>query len=92
MTLPGAETIKGGIIGDDCFLLEGILFLREPLRLVDSISVATPFTAGWPLGGDMSMEGEVEVSEGVSMVEVVLEAREVWIFFPPKELLPRLFI
>lgn len=33
MTLPGAETIKGGIIGDDCFLSKGRPVFDVPLTL-----------------------------------------------------------
>lgn len=39
ITFPGADTINGGIIGEDCFLTMGVLFfpLFEPLILAFSI-------------------------------------------------------
>jgi hypothetical protein len=79
MTLPGADTIKAGIIGVDCFLSKGIplrAFL-EPLTSVFSMSSIRALTDCAPfVRGGMSKDGEAEglVSEGVSICrEVVLE-------------------
>lgn len=85
MTLPGAETIKVGIIGEDCFLSRFIprrvfLFPFISVRAINSVTSATacaPFVPFTPFVlADISKEGEGEglESEGVSMAkDVVLE-------------------
>jgi len=103
MTLPGAETMKGGIIGVDCFLSSGTRSwaLIEPLIFVFAISSLIPLTARLPLGrGGISKGGEVEglVSDGVSICcrDVVLELdRECDLVlrgFPPNDFLGLLVI
>jgi hypothetical protein len=82
MTLPGADTMKVGIIGEDCFLSRFIprrVFLF-PLISVCAIVSVTSATACAPfipfVLADISKEGEGEglVSEGVSMAkDAVLE-------------------
>ena len=80
MAFPGAETIKAGIIGVDCFLSWGdvLLDFLEPLILVFSISSMTPFVVRDPLmRGSIPISGDVEglLSAGVSICTetVVLE-------------------
>jgi len=82
MTLPGAETMKAGIIGLDCFRLKGepvlpILPCLVPLRCVRSMSPVTLPTVSGPLvRGGISKEREDDglVSEGVLICgEVALE-------------------
>jgi hypothetical protein len=83
MTLPGADTIKAGIIGVDCFLFRGALLrvlplaLPLPLTSIFSISSVRALTDCVPfMRGGISKDGEEEglVSEGVSISsEVVLE-------------------
>lgn len=98
MTFPGADTIKGGIIGDDCFLFNLFCFLPEPLTVVSAISTVRPSTALLPfVWGGISSDGERELSEGVSIwSEVVLDDGEgnllVLIVLPPNVLLVRLVI
>lgn len=73
MAFPGAETMKAGIIGVDCFLFNPLLVL-EPLMLVSSISSLIPFTEPF-MRGAISMEGELDglLSEGVSIwTEIVV--------------------
>jgi hypothetical protein len=78
MTFPGADTIKGGIMGDDCFRSIGIRFFWEPLTLIFAILSVIPFMLVFPfVRGDMSNDGELEVSDAVSMCsDVVLEDRD----------------
>jgi len=78
MTLPGAETMKAGIIGDDCFLSRGILLFTVPLTLGPS---EAPFAIVTLARGDISSVGEgaglesegVSICRDVVVVVVVLE-------------------
>jgi hypothetical protein len=100
MTFPGAETIKGGSIALDCFLVFGILFFfPSPLTFNFSIPFVVPFTLPLTVtfGGISIEERQLSVSEGVSIcVLVVLEDRlsAFWVDMdgPPKFILPRPFI
>lgn len=99
MTFPGAETIKVGIVGIDCFRSMGVprlVFFALPLipvLAIFSVASATecvPFVPFVPFVlADISKEGEGEeglVSEGVSKVrDVVLELEYVLVFsgLPP---------
>jgi len=82
MTFPGAETIKAGIIGDDCFRSRAILFLcfTGPLSWVFARSSVKPLTDA--LVGAIAEEGDVEglESDGVSswaeVVVLELDRRE----------------
>lgn len=100
MTLPGAETIKVGIIGVDCFLSRFIprrVFLFPLISVfaivsVTSATVCVPFTPF--VLADISKEGDGDglVSEGVRMAkDVVLELDREYVLIlsgvPPKDLL-----
>jgi len=82
MTLPGADTIKAGIIGDDCFLCIAVLFLffKVPLILRFASSSGDPLMDPTIAGIEGDVAGLSVESDGVSscaeVVVLELERRD----------------